>query len=122
MLKPMLAGNYDERKLQLPVYVQTKHDGIRCLVDGGIGFSRTLKPLPNRYIQSFFDDNPGLHGLDGELIVGPPNALDVYNKSESGVMSQGGEPNFTYYVFDRWDVGNSPYSTRLDLLIRDLGR
>jgi DNA ligase-1 len=40
--------------------------------------------------------------LDGELIVGSPTAPDVFRSSTSGVMSQDGQPDFTYYVFDHF--------------------
>lgn len=40
--------------------------------------------------------------MDGELIVGDKNAPDVFNQSTSGVMRQSGEPDFTFWVFDRY--------------------
>jgi DNA ligase-1 len=43
-----------------------------------------------------------LDGMDGELIVGDKNAPDVFNQSTSGVMRIEGEPEFTFWVFDRW--------------------
>jgi len=41
-----------------------------------------------------------MDGLDGELIVGNWTDPHVYNKSNSGINSKHGEPDFTYYVFD----------------------
>jgi DNA ligase-1 len=43
-----------------------------------------------------------LDGMDGELIVGDKNAPDVFNQSTSGVMRIEGEPEFTFWVFDRF--------------------
>ena len=54
------------------------------------------------------------NGLDGELIVGEPNAVDVYRTTNSGVMSADGEPDVKFYVFDRWDWPDSEYSYRLE--------
>ena len=53
------------------------------------------------------------NGLDGELIVGDPFAEDCYRVTNSGVMSKDGEPDFTYYVFDRWDLPLSGFADRL---------
>ena len=41
-------------------------------------------------------------GLDGEIIVGPATAEDVYRVTNSAVMSRDGEPDFTYWLFDKW--------------------
>jgi DNA ligase-1 len=73
--------------------------------------SRSLKAIPNRYIQEQFAKYADvLEGLDGELIVGSATAKNVYNASVSGIMSQDGEPAFTYHVFDR--LGNGSYCDR----------
>ena len=49
---------------------------------------------------------------DGELIVGDIFAKDCYRQTNSGVMSKDGEPDFKFYVFDRWDMGNFKFETR----------
>jgi len=43
--------------------------------------------------------------LDGEIIVGSPTAKDCFNKTSSAVMSFDGEPEFSYYIFDRMVPG-----------------
>ena len=50
--KPMLSATCkDSSQLVYPVLVTPKLDGIRCLVkDTGV-VSRTLKPIPNKYIR-----------------------------------------------------------------------
>lgn len=101
-MKPMLAAKDVDKNLwqiRFPVLCSPKLDGIRCLIVGGKPVSRTLKPIPNKYINSILS-RPELEGLDGELIVGEPNAEDVYLQTNSGVMSHEGEPAFAYYVFD----------------------
>ena len=44
-----------------------------------------------------------LKGLDGELIVGPPNAEDVFNRTTGAVRRVDGEPDYMFYAFDFWD-------------------
>jgi DNA ligase-1 len=104
--KPQLAIEQTKVKTQ-PAnrYMSEKLDGIRCIVFGGVAYSRSLKPIPNKFIQAYFKNQwTGglLDGLDGELIVGDKNAPDVFNQSTSGVMRIEGEPDFTFWVFDRY--------------------
>ncbi len=96
--KPMLADTIEDvNTLKYPVLVSPKLDGVRAVVKGGVVLSRSLKPIPNKYVQKLFSH---LEGLDGELIVGESTAEDVYRKTVSGVMSEDGEPNVVFYVFD----------------------
>lgn len=100
--KPMLAGKFKPDKLRFPIIVQAKLDGIRASVVSGKLVTRTLKPVPSHYIRSLLE-RPEYEGLDGELIVGSPTADDVYRKTVSGVMAEDKRPDFTFYVFDKWD-------------------
>ena len=108
-MKPMLAYQKlpDLEKLTYPLYVSAKLDGIRCLIVDGVAVSRSLKPIRNKYVQAKLGHSR-FNGLDGELVVGNPSDPDVYLKTNSGVMSIEGEPDFTYRVFDRWDRGSNP--------------
>jgi DNA ligase-1 len=102
--KPQLAIEQTKVKTQ-PVnrYMSEKLDGIRCIVFGGVAYSRSLKPIPNKSIQAYVKHHwEMLDGMDGELIVGDKNAPDVFNQSTSGVMRIEGEPEFTFWVFDRF--------------------
>lgn len=98
--KPMLAKDYDPAKLVFPVYASPKLDGIRASVLGGKLLSRTLKPIPNKFVsgllsQSFYE------GLDGELIVGETTAKNVFSNTTSHVMSHDkADFEFKYHVFD----------------------
>lgn len=102
--KPQLAIEQTKVKTQpANMYMSEKLDGIRCIVFGGVAYSRSLKPIPNKFIQAYTKENYEiLEGMDGELIVGHKNAPDVFNQSTSGVMRIEGEPDFTFWVFDRW--------------------
>lgn len=101
-IKPMLACNAPEH-IELPMLASPKIDGIRCMIVSGVAVSRNLKPIRNRYVQQCLAGLP--HGLDGELVVGQPGGEGVFRRTSSGVMSIKGEPDFTFWVFDNFDVG-----------------
>lgn len=115
--KPLLAIEHSKVKTQPQVlYMSEKLDGIRCVVFGGVGYSRSLKPIPNAFIQSYIKEHAEiLEGFDGELIVGDKNAPDVFNKSTSGVMRHDGMPDFSFWVFDEYDP-EAPWKVRYSCL------
>jgi DNA ligase-1 len=115
-MKLMLASqikNVNE-DIRFPCLASTKLDGIRCVILDGVAYSRNMKPIRNKYIQSILG-NPKYNGLDGELTIGPLTAKDLYRKTSSGVMSIEGEPDFRYNVFDDAlpDHHSRPYSERI---------
>ena len=96
--KPMLSATCEDMsKVKFPVLASPKLDGIRCIILDGVPVSRNLKPIRNKFIQKTLT---GLPFLDGELIVGSPTAKNQFSITSSGVMSEDGEPDFTYHVFD----------------------
>jgi len=112
-MKPMLSHTItDTTAVRYPVLVSQKLDGIRCLIINGVAVSRNLKPIRNEYVQAIIGMSE-YNGLDGELIVGDPFAEDCYRVTSSGVMSKDGEPDFTYYVFDRWNRPSDGFADRL---------
>lgn len=108
--RPMLAAAATQPP-RWPTLVSPKLDGVRCIVRDGVALSRTLRPIPNAHVQALFG-RPELNGLDGELIVGPANAADVFTRTQSGVMSAAGTPDVTLHVFDHTDFGG-PFRARL---------
>ena len=118
-MRPMLASKLDEESIitalkQGFLYGSVKLDGIRALGIDGILKARSLKPIPNKFIQEELAKQ-GVDKLDGELIVGAPNAEDVYRSTFSGVMSIEGTPEFMLYVFDY--LADAPYKGRLAKLV-----
>lgn len=100
-MRPMLAGRYDPANVRYPVIVQPKLDGIRVIVHGGVAYSRSMKTIPNRFIQNFCASHADvLELVDGELIVGPATAANCYRVTDSGVMSRDSEPDFALVAFD----------------------
>lgn len=94
-------------EIQYPVLATPKLDGIRCLMVDGIAMSRSMKPIPNKFVQ---EQLKGLHGFDGELMI-----EGDFNSVQSAIMSEHGEPDFTYNVFDYWD-SDKGYLARYILL------
>lgn len=117
MIRPMLGCNVDLEQLTYPVYASTKLDGVRVIVNEGVVYSRTGKPIPNPHVQELFSK---FHGVDGELIVGEPTASDVFRKTTSGVMSKTGEPDVHLFAFDMWNV-EGDLDARYTKLIQDIG-
>jgi len=101
---PMLAGKCEDIKtLKYPVMASTKLDGVRALIIDGVVMSRSLKPIPNRWVQTMFGRLP--NGIDGELIYGDPTAPDAYRNTVSAVMSEDGEPTeVKFHVFDNFSL------------------
>lgn len=98
--KPMLAAPVtDIELLSYPMLASPKLDGIRCIIIDGVAYSRSLKPIPNEEIQKFFSSGK-YDGFDGELICGPHNAPDVFNRSTRGVMRRDARDDWAFYVFD----------------------
>lgn len=117
--KPMLSANKGKDKgpvqlsdIKLPCYASVKLDGIRCLTDNGRVLTRKLIDVPNLHIRKLLSD-PALHGLDGEIVCGEVTAPDCYLKTFSGAMTIEGEPEFTFWVFDRWDLHDLRFEDRL---------
>jgi DNA ligase-1 len=106
MFKPMLADNShaDEviASLRYPLLASIKYDGIRATMQEDRLVSRTLKAIPNRHVQNKFAELPP--NIDGEIMVGPPSAKDVFQQTTSIVMSHN-EPahEAKFYVFDMFD-------------------
>ena len=72
-MKPMLAHKFDNNRVDwsLPVYIQPKLDGVRCLFTKDGAFSRTGKQFKNLAhielaLMPFFKQQPDIV-LDGEL-------------------------------------------------------
>lgn len=112
--KPMLSGKADLAALQFPLLASRKLDGIRAVIRDGRVLSRTLKPIPNQFVQAMLG-HERFEGHDGELLVGPMSAPDVYLKTNSAVMSVSGQPSFTFAVFDSILHPEQPFRERLPL-------
>ena len=111
-VKPLLSCEVPLDKINFPVYTSTKFDGIRALVIDSVVYSRSLKPIRNKHVQRLFGKQE-YNGFDGELVVGDIYAKDVFQKTTSGVMSEDGEPDVTFHVFDIFTNNTASYKERL---------
>ena len=118
--KPMLAATVKDREaLRFPLLASPKLDGVRAIVRDGVVLSRNLKPIPNDHVQRTFSK---LEGLDGELILGPPNAKDVFLRTVSAVKRTEGRPEVAFWAFDRvpFDGADWRFHQRLEQVERTL--
>ena len=115
--KPMLASALkDGAQPQFPCLASPKLDGVRAVHFDGVTYSRNLKPIPNRYVQERYGAlKDALHGVDGELIVGPPTNPTAFRDTTSGVMAVERRPAVTFWVFDAYIPG-VPFVERLKAL------
>lgn len=128
--KPMLACkqlttmSFDEYveaiSEKLPLIYQPKIDGIRCIIDrDGDPRSRTWKLISNTFVRNELKKLKLPFGFDGELVVINENReILPFNTISSEIMSQEGEPNFRFVVFDWYQeiATNSAFSFRFELL------
>lgn len=119
--RPMLSAKIkDDRDLKKmvhwPYVASPKLDGIRIFLHPELGaVTRTIKQIPNRYLQNRFREllkkHPQLAGTDGEIVWGTPNIVQsgvfiphsVFQDTTSAVMSHDGEPTVTFYIFDAYE-------------------
>lgn len=122
--KPMLAATASIADVRFPVAASPKVDGMRCIIIDDMPRTRSMKPIRNRHVQKLFQlisSTVDINGLDGELVVGEPNAPRVLHTTTSALNSIDGEPLPTFYVFDYiYDGGKMvalPYITRYNKLV-----
>lgn len=120
-------------QLHYPLLASPKIDGIRCLMmkltgtndmfkepNPCLAVGRSLKAIPNRHIQNMLGYWPAILGFDGELVTYTNGVVDTYNQAQSKIMSQAGEPEFIYHVFDQFTLGDLPYTTRYAVMAKFL--
>ena len=97
----LYRNNPDVEKLPYPVLMSPKLDGIRLPITAGGPRSRSMKLPGNPFITKNLTHDL-LVGFDGEIIVGEPNAPDVFNKTDTFFKRHEMEVPFSYWVFDDW--------------------
>ncbi len=96
-------------EIKYPVLASPKLDGIRCVAIDGVAYSRTMKKIPNAYIQRMFKEL-NLDGLDGELMLD-----GGFESVASMVMSVTHERSHAFYynVFDCHNAVMAPFTARV---------
>lgn len=105
-IRPMKGVSIDAKninKMRFPYMASYKLDGIRGIIDKGVAYSNSGKPLPSPEIQNRARAMPD--GLDGEWVYGDPREPDCHRKTSSAVMSKVFPDNLekcklVFYVFD----------------------
>ena len=112
---PMLAHKFSDHKgkMEFPVYVQPKLNGMRMLFDGENGWSRGNKEVIPEVIQHLKFDAGGFI-LDGELML-PNNVL--LQESMTAIKKYRPElsPKLIYHVYDIVD-NELPYAKRQQII------
>lgn len=113
---PMLAHKFVDHKgkVEFPIYVQPKLNGMRMLFDGETGWSRGNKEIIPEVIQHLKFDTGGFI-LDGELML-PNNVL--LQESMKAIKKYRPElsPKLLYHVYDIVD-SELPYAKRHQLIL-----
>lgn len=109
MLSAKIESDEDYARLKnWPYIVSPKLDGIRTILHPTKGpCTRTLKPIPNdntrKHLAELMRLSPETVGFDGELTWGEVKDVThpaTFNHTQSVVMSYGGHPDLTYWIFD----------------------
>ena len=112
---PMLAHKFTDHKgkMEFPVYVQPKLNGMRMLFDGENGWSRGNKEVIPEVIQHLKFDTGG-YILDGELML-PNNVL--LQESMTAIKKYRPElsPKLLYHVYDVV-LPEQHYDNRMEIL------
>jgi len=98
--RPLLAEeleNLDDVKF--PAMISPKFDGIRCLKVNGKILTRSFKDIPNDYVREYLRTYAA-DGMDGEVVTYTDGKIDDFNMIQSKVMSEDGQPDFKFLVFD----------------------
>lgn len=99
LIKPMKACDYDESKLQFPIYALPKIDGVRALVQEGKLLGRSLKEHANLHLREVFG-RPEFNGFDGEMAAAVPTHPELCRLTTSAVNTIKGESEVTWWLFD----------------------
>lgn len=114
--KPMLAYTIeDTSKETYPALLSIKLDGIRAIVENGVVYSRSMKPIRSKAVQELFGKQE-YNGLDGELLYGDWNAPNVFNVTTSVVMATDlkliyDKSKISFVTFD-WVLSEAEYVMR----------
>lgn len=127
--QPLLSAKFDDpynpdwSKIRFPIFASPKIDGFRCRIHPDLGgISRTYKTFPNTFSQKlFWQHMQTLKYLDGEICAGPiTNNSKLCNDTQSAMMTQHGEPDWHYYVFDNWYNPDQPWTTRAQIALEQV--
>lgn len=103
--------NEQLRLLHYPLVGSPKIDGLRCLTTDSGPRTSSMKKFPNPFVNEVLSD-PHYSGLDGELAVGNIQDSANFHTASGELRRTYGQPDFTFYVFDWWKMGDVAYAAR----------
>lgn len=118
IIKPLLAKDVDEDRLQFPCIVMPKIDGSFAMNWEGQLLARSLKQHENKYTTQQYSI-PDFHGLRGELIIGDdPTAEGLCRNTSSAIRRIEGTPETSLWCFDyvTAETADLAYAERIKLL------
>jgi hypothetical protein len=118
-VKPMLASDWHPEKVQFPVVVQPKFDGVRALNLFGKFTGRSLKPFKNKHVTAQFSRS-ALLGFDGEAAAAHEADELLCSKTTSALGTIEGAPYLVWWLFDyvTTETRDLPYLARYEALQR----
>lgn len=119
--KPMLASDWDASKVQFPLILQPKIDGVRALNVNGRLVGRSLKEHANRHVTELFS-HPALAGMDGEMAAEHQCNPRLCSLTTSALNTIEGEPYVLWWLFDYVtdSTAHLPYYQRYKLLMQQV--
>ncbi|UTC27955.1 DNA ligase [Stenotrophomonas phage A1432] len=115
LFRPMLAATVkDVNDLRFPLWASPKLDGLRGTGHAAAVFSRSMKLLPNRFLQEYYACGD-FNGLDAEIMVGDPRDKEAFRAAMSGLTTRAGQPDFSIHVFDDFIHPGAGFSVRNDM-------
>ena len=112
--KPMLACECsDITQVKFPIMASSKLDGIRCTIFGGVAYSRSLKPIPNKFVQSWAKENAFAESGFNSRVTNQIGAFGTFQHLGSRKRDL-----FNYAKQRGLDPGD--YKTQLDFAVHEL--
>lgn len=97
------------KALRFGFNASSKIDGMRALVTPDMPQTKQGYAIQNAHVRAMLAE-PDLVGLDGELTAGDLFDQELCGKTVSAVMSEAGQPDFCYWLFE--DFSNPQILTR----------
>lgn len=112
----MLAEDAVLEKIQYPVIMQPKIDGVRACNQEGVLLPRSLKTFPNEFTMEYYSDW-ALDGFDGEMSADSNCHPRLCTITSSALSTIAGKPFLEWWLFDDMSVASWPYEDRYSHLL-----
>jgi len=119
--RPLLGAKLEGslRQVRLPCYASYKVDGWRGIWQGLEFISRSGKNIVNRALRGYAAQNVTPVGWDGEIIIGEPNAPDVFSRTDKFCKKMAAPippDGVRFFVFDNLQSQHKEFWRRMEEL------